>query len=48
MTESGPLDMIDDEDSDKEDISLPGVIKGNYEDILFASMLDFPTLFNVS
>ena len=28
MTESGPLDMIDDEDSDKEEISLPGVIKG--------------------
>eukprot|EP00112_Aurelia_sp_Birch-Aquarium-sp1_P009002 Seg2008.2 transcript_id=Seg2008.2/GoldUCD/mRNA.D3Y31 product="Periodic tryptophan protein 2-like" protein_id=Seg2008.2/GoldUCD/D3Y31 len=29
MTEAGPLDMIDDEDSDKEEISLPGVIKGD-------------------
>lgn len=29
MTEAGPLDMIDDEDSDQEDISLPGVLKGD-------------------
>lgn len=28
MTEFGPLDEIDD-DSDREDISLPGVLKGN-------------------
>ena len=47
MTESGPLDMIDDEDSDKEDISLPGVIKGNSADILFAVMSDLPELFTV-
>ena len=29
MTEFGPLDEIDD-DSDKEDISLPGVLKGKW------------------
>ncbi|KAK3722040.1 hypothetical protein QZH41_020155 [Actinostola sp. cb2023] len=29
MTEAGPLDLIDDEDSDQEDISLPGVLKGD-------------------
>ena len=29
MTESGPLDLIDDDnDSDREMISLPGVLKG--------------------
>ncbi|XP_031564589.1 periodic tryptophan protein 2 homolog [Actinia tenebrosa] len=29
MTDAGPVDLIDDEDSDKEDISLPGVTKGD-------------------
>ncbi|XP_032218191.2 periodic tryptophan protein 2 homolog isoform X3 [Nematostella vectensis] len=29
MTEAGPVDMIDDRDSDEEDISLPGVLKGD-------------------
>ena len=29
MTEAGPLDLLDvDSDSDKEDLSLPGVLKG--------------------
>ena len=28
MSEAGPLDLIDDEDSDREDIALPGVLKG--------------------
>ena len=31
MTEAGPLDLLDvDNDSDKEDLSLPGVLKGGY------------------
>lgn len=29
MSEAGPLDLIDDEDSDREDIALPGVLKGD-------------------
>ena len=29
MSEAGPLDIIDDDDSDKEEISLPGVAKGD-------------------
>lgn len=28
MTEAGPLDLIDDVDSDREEMSLPGVTKG--------------------
>ena len=31
MTEAGPLDLLDaDSDSDKEDLSLPGVLKGKH------------------
>eukprot|EP00118_Oscarella_pearsei_P014686 m.127668 g.127668 ORF g.127668 m.127668 type:complete len:691 (+) comp37932_c0_seq27:393-2465(+) len=30
MTEAGPLDLIDDRDSDEEDISLPGVLTGDH------------------
>lgn len=31
MTEAGPLDLLDaDSDSDKEDLSLPGVLKGEH------------------
>ena len=34
MTEAGPLDEInDDSSSDREDISLPGVLKGNAKTI---------------
>eukprot|EP00795_Rhopilema_esculentum_P000504 gene504-10184_t len=29
MTEAGPLDLVDDQGSDKEDIVLPGVMKGD-------------------
>ena len=31
MTEAGPLDLLDvDSDSDKEDLNLPGVLKGGH------------------
>ncbi len=30
MTEAGPLDLIDLEDSEKNEISLPGVMKGDF------------------
>ena len=31
MSEAGPLDLLEvDSDSDKEDLSLPGVLKGNH------------------
>ena len=31
MTEAGPLDLLDvDSDSDKGDLSLPGVLKGGH------------------
>lgn len=31
MTEAGPLDLLDvDSDSDQEDLSLPGVLKGEH------------------
>ena len=33
MTEAGPLDMIDDDESDKEQLSLPGVLKGAFKSI---------------
>jgi len=29
MTEAGPVDMIDADDSEEEDIALPGVMKGD-------------------
>ena len=38
MTEFGPLDEIDD-DSDREDISLPGVLKGNESVVLRTEFL---------
>ena len=45
MTEAGPLDLIDDQGSDKEDIALPGVIKGA---VSFASCSNpFLTIFLV-
>ena len=42
MTEAGPLDLLDvDSDSDKEDLSLPGVLKGGTSDIKHTIMITF-------